>query len=521
MQVWDDDGNELPQGEVGEIVIRGHNIMKGYWNRDDANKEAITEDGWFRTGDMAKVDEDGYFFIVDRKKDLIIRGGYNVYPREIEEVLYEHPAIQEAAVVGVPHDELGEEVGAAVVLKQGESLDADELKSYVKEQVAAYKYPRKVWFVDELPKGPTGKILKREIEVPGEGHRVVRLVGPGGWRSPSASLPPRMRSGNRFTRRGLFGAGATGAAAAALSACGDDYFEPATSHAEDAPNVVLIFTDSTRADYIGHWNPDSRDETPNLDALGQGLARVPAGGARRRCPPARPGAALLTGVRSFPFRNYVPTKGLPLGPGWIPIQDHQPIVTEVLGEAGVETGYCTDNPFLVGPRFGELQAHARLRAPELLAGRVPLPQQALQAPGARAARSSATCCPELSDSVEVGRLRSMVGWNSIYRDSDRDYPTARVMRSGINIVDDLKEKRPFFLGVDCFDPHEPLDAPARVPGPLRRPQGDREEGHHPDPAVRDALLVGDRRGARRRDDRARPRAVRGRDHLHGRVGRAA
>ena len=100
-------------------MIRGHNIMKGYWNRDDANKEAITDDGWLRTGDMAKVDEDGYFFIVDRKKDLIIRGGYNVYPREIEEVLYEHPAIQEAAVVGVPHDELGEEVGAAVVLCQG------------------------------------------------------------------------------------------------------------------------------------------------------------------------------------------------------------------------------------------------------------------------------------------------------------------------------------------------------------------------------------------------------------------
>jgi long-chain acyl-CoA synthetase len=166
MQVWDDDGNEVPQGEVGEIVIRGHNIMKGYWNREDANKEAITEEGWFRTGDMAKMDEDGYFFIVDRKKDLIIRGGYNVYPREIEEVLYEHPAIQEAAVIGVPHDELGEEVGAAVVLKEGESVDEDELKSYVKEQVAAYKYPRKIWFTDELPKGPTGKILKREIEVP-------------------------------------------------------------------------------------------------------------------------------------------------------------------------------------------------------------------------------------------------------------------------------------------------------------------------------------------------------------------
>ena len=166
MRCVDEQGNEVPQGEIGEIVIRGHNIMKGYWNRPDANKEAITEDGWFRTGDMAKMDEDGYFFIVDRKKDLIIRGGYNVYPREIEEVLYEHPAIQEAAVIGVPHDELGEEVGAAVVLKEGESVGEDELKSYLKEQVAAYKYPRKIWFTDELPKGPTGKILKREIEVP-------------------------------------------------------------------------------------------------------------------------------------------------------------------------------------------------------------------------------------------------------------------------------------------------------------------------------------------------------------------
>ncbi len=168
MQVWDDQGNEVPQGEVGEIVIRGHNVMKGYWDRPEATSESITGEGWFHSGDMAKVDEDGYFFIVDRKKDLIIRGGYNIYPREVEEVLYEHPAIQEAAVVGVPHDELGEEVGAAVVTKPGESLDAQEVKAYVKDQVAAYKYPRRVWFVDELPKGPTGKILKREIEVPAE-----------------------------------------------------------------------------------------------------------------------------------------------------------------------------------------------------------------------------------------------------------------------------------------------------------------------------------------------------------------
>ncbi len=167
MKVVDDDGNEVDQGEVGEIAIKGHNVMKGYWNRPEANEDAI-KDGWFATGDMAKVDEDGYFFIVDRKKELIIRGGYNVYPREIEEVLYEHPAIQEAAVVGVEDEKMGEEVGAAVVLKKGEDVDADELKSYCKEQLASYKYPRKIWFADELPKGPTGKILKREIEVPEE-----------------------------------------------------------------------------------------------------------------------------------------------------------------------------------------------------------------------------------------------------------------------------------------------------------------------------------------------------------------
>jgi long-chain acyl-CoA synthetase len=168
MKVVDDDGNEVPTGEVGEIVIRGHNVMKGYWERPDATEDAI-RGGWFHSGDMARVDDDGYFFIVDRKKDLIIRGGYNVYPREIEEVLYEHPAVREAAVLGLPHDEYGEEVGAAVVLKEGESATAEELREFCKEQVAAYKYPRTVWLVDELPKGPTGKILKREIEPPADG----------------------------------------------------------------------------------------------------------------------------------------------------------------------------------------------------------------------------------------------------------------------------------------------------------------------------------------------------------------
>jgi long-chain acyl-CoA synthetase len=168
MRLVDDDRNEVDEGEVGEIAIRGHNVMKGYWDREEETAEAIDDDGWFYTGDMAKRDDEGYYFIVDRKKELIIRGGYNVYPREIEEVLYEHPAVREAAVVGVPHDDLGEEIGAAVALKEGEDVSADELRDHVKEQVAAYKYPRKIWFVDELPKGPTGKILKKDVEIPSE-----------------------------------------------------------------------------------------------------------------------------------------------------------------------------------------------------------------------------------------------------------------------------------------------------------------------------------------------------------------
>ena len=166
MRVVDLDGVEVPQGEAGQIQIRGHNVMKGYWNLPDATKDTITADGWLNTGDVGRVDEDGYFYIVDRTKDMIIRGGYNVYPREIEEVLYEHPAVAEAAVIGIPHDSLGEEVGAAVALKKGAAVTADELRDYVKARVAAYKYPRLVWLVDALPKGPTGKLLKREITVP-------------------------------------------------------------------------------------------------------------------------------------------------------------------------------------------------------------------------------------------------------------------------------------------------------------------------------------------------------------------
>ena len=158
-----DDGSVVEgTGEPGEICIRGHNVMKGYYKRPEANAEIIKE-GWFHTGDIATRDEDGYYFIVDRKKDMIIRGGYNVYPREIEEVLYGHPAVAEAAVIGVPHESLGEEVRAVVALKAGAAAREREIVDYCKEKLAAYKYPRSVSFVDALPKGPTGKILKREL----------------------------------------------------------------------------------------------------------------------------------------------------------------------------------------------------------------------------------------------------------------------------------------------------------------------------------------------------------------------
>jgi long-chain acyl-CoA synthetase len=165
MRLVTDTGGAVPAGEIGEICIRGHNLMKGYWGKPEATAEAIP-DGWFRTGDLGRIDEDGYYYIVDRKKEMIIRGGYNVYPREIEEALHEHPGVAEVAVIGMPHAELGEEVGAAVALKPGADATPGELQQFVKDRVAAYKYPRRVWLVDSLPKGPTGKILRREVRPP-------------------------------------------------------------------------------------------------------------------------------------------------------------------------------------------------------------------------------------------------------------------------------------------------------------------------------------------------------------------
>ncbi|MET8983560.1 long-chain fatty acid--CoA ligase [Streptomyces sp. NPDC004539] len=150
------------EGAIGEIAIKGHNIMKGYYKRPDATAEVL-QDGWFRTGDLGRRDADGYYYIVDRAKDMIIRGGFNVYPREIEELLMEHPAVSLVAVIGVPHPSHGEEIKAVVVRKAGVPVTEAELVDWAKERLAAYKYPRVVEFTEALPMTSTGKILKREI----------------------------------------------------------------------------------------------------------------------------------------------------------------------------------------------------------------------------------------------------------------------------------------------------------------------------------------------------------------------
>ena len=165
-RIVDDNDKDVVQGEVGELLISGPAVMKEYLNQPEATAKAL-KGGWLHTGDLARMDEDDYIYIVDRKKEMIIRGGYNVYPREIEEVLYTHPDISEAAVLGVPHGDLGEEIAAVVALKPGSKTTAEELRQYVKDRVAPYKYPRVVTLLDELPKTTTGKIFKRGISING------------------------------------------------------------------------------------------------------------------------------------------------------------------------------------------------------------------------------------------------------------------------------------------------------------------------------------------------------------------
>ena len=162
-KIIDEDGAEVPPGGTGELLIKGPGVMKGYLNQPDETNNTI-RDGWLYTGDIARMDEDNYIYIIDRKKDLVIRGGYNVYPRELEEVMYQIPEILEVAVFGIPHEDLGEEVAAVVVLQEGAQIESKEIREFTKQRVAPYKYPRVIHIVQEsLPKSGTGKILKKEI----------------------------------------------------------------------------------------------------------------------------------------------------------------------------------------------------------------------------------------------------------------------------------------------------------------------------------------------------------------------
>ncbi|MEM6967135.1 MAG: long-chain fatty acid--CoA ligase [Bacteroidota bacterium] len=162
VKIVDDNGKELPVGEKGELLYRGHNVMKGYYNKPEATARTIKH-GWLHSGDVAIKDEDGYFYIVDRTKDMIIRGGLNVYPREVEEVMMKHEAVSMVAVIGVPDDKFGEEIKAFIILKPDQQLSQEELRTYTKANIASYKYPRHIEFVESLPMSATGKILKKEL----------------------------------------------------------------------------------------------------------------------------------------------------------------------------------------------------------------------------------------------------------------------------------------------------------------------------------------------------------------------
>jgi long-chain acyl-CoA synthetase len=163
MRIRAADGSACAVGEVGEVQLRGGTVIPGYWDDPAATAAAFDAEGWLFTGDLGRVDAAGNLFLVDRVKEVIIRGGYNVYPREVEEALFAHPDVREAAVVGAPDDTLGEEVTAFVVLEPGAAQDADALRAFAAARVAAYKYPRRIVFCAELPKSATGKVSKREL----------------------------------------------------------------------------------------------------------------------------------------------------------------------------------------------------------------------------------------------------------------------------------------------------------------------------------------------------------------------
>jgi acyl-CoA synthetase (AMP-forming)/AMP-acid ligase II len=163
IQIRDEEGRVLPRGETGELVVRGGRVMKGYWKDEEKTRKAFTSDGWYRTGDKGYIDEEGYIYLSGRADDLIVRGGENISPEEVENVLYTHPKIEEAAVIGVPHPDWGAEPRAVVVLKKGETATPEEIIEYCRERLAGFKRPRSVVFVNELPKTSTGKVLRRTL----------------------------------------------------------------------------------------------------------------------------------------------------------------------------------------------------------------------------------------------------------------------------------------------------------------------------------------------------------------------
>jgi arylsulfatase A-like enzyme len=275
---------------------------------------------------------------------------------------------------------------------------------------------------------------------------------------PARRRPRRRRPRGGLTRRDLLRSAGVGGLALGFGGCASEDFEPETSHREDAPNALLIVTDSTRADYIGAYNGDSLAKTPNIDALAKesllfSLAvpeSMPTGPVRR---------CLLSGMRGFPYRDWVITPGLPNEAGWRPIGDDQPIFTEVMGDAGVTTAYVTDNPFIAGPRFANFRRSLDYARPQYSQGAY----RFFNKPFTRIASRSEVApyvIPALSDTVEIGRLQQYVGWNNLYRHGERQYAAAKVCRTGMDLLDELKHQEPFFLGLDMFDPHEAFDPPA-------------------------------------------------------------
>ena len=163
LEVRDPNGNPVPTGESGEIWMKGPNVIRGYWNKPEATAETIV-DGWLRSGDLGHLDDEGFLYIEDRAKDMILRGGENVYSAEVEAAIYEHPDVYEAAVFGVPHERLGEEVAAAIVPRAGREIDAEQLTDFLKGLIAGFKVPTRLFvFDDPLPRNPAGKILKRQL----------------------------------------------------------------------------------------------------------------------------------------------------------------------------------------------------------------------------------------------------------------------------------------------------------------------------------------------------------------------